>query len=300
MDRPKGWWPDAEFGRTMVAPIVLNFARKRVQLKLPGETESFRRLCAVIDQIQALKFGYSSDTETLQADADSHAQAFVTLYGTGSVRPKMHYGTVHTSPQIVRDECVLDTITNERDHKVPKAMAEQKQNLHGFERYVLIRTIASELQALEAFDERPHLLGREEWHQNLDCWAARGLFYDGMTVSTNDIVLTLDKDLVEVKACARFDAGFVVIGDELEIVSQQWGCVKAKRRVRLTMVSIAKISTPPPTEGGSRIDLHVSTDILHGSPLLAGGGVLSLAALGANHCQHRHQSCLLLARYDGR
>ena len=57
MDRPKGWWPDAEFGRTMVAPIVLNFVRKRVQLKLPGETESFRRLCDVIDQMQSSKLG---------------------------------------------------------------------------------------------------------------------------------------------------------------------------------------------------------------------------------------------------
>ena len=224
----------------MVSPIVLNFARERLALKAPGETESFRRLCTVIDQIQALKFGHSNDTALLQTDTDSHAESFVAMYGKARVRPKLHYGTIHTAPQLERDGCTLDTISNERDHKVPKSIALQKQSLQGFERFVLVRTIASELQALQDLDERPHLVGKQVWSDDFDGWVAHGMFFDGTSINTNDIVITSEGDLVEVKSCVRMDACFAVIGDEFKIISQHWNSVKANRQLKLTMVFLRK------------------------------------------------------------
>ena len=109
----EGWKSSAgEF--LMLYPIVLDWASTHVSKRLPGEIESFRRLCDVIDYIQALKHGIARDTGRLHALIEAHLRGHKLVYGNEHWTPKWH-ATLHLAGQIERDDgYVFDTIPDER------------------------------------------------------------------------------------------------------------------------------------------------------------------------------------------
>ena len=82
----EGWKSSAgEF--LMIYPIVLDWVSTHVSKRLPGEIESFRRLCAVIDYIQALKHGIAKDTGSLHVLIEAHLRSHRLVYGNDQWTP---------------------------------------------------------------------------------------------------------------------------------------------------------------------------------------------------------------------
>ena len=94
-----------------------------MERSLPGEVESFRRLCAVIDYIKDLKHGRASDAGRLHALIEAHLHQHKLVYGNVHWTPKWH-STLHLSGQVDRDGVVFDTVSNERDHQIPKSFGD--------------------------------------------------------------------------------------------------------------------------------------------------------------------------------
>ena len=68
------WVEERHVGVSGALPNIfgLDHKKKKVERSLPGEVESFRRLCAVLDYVQNLKHGRARDTGRLHALIEAH------------------------------------------------------------------------------------------------------------------------------------------------------------------------------------------------------------------------------------
>ena len=151
-------WRSSSSEFLMLAPVILDYAIRMLSDKIPEEIESFKRLCAVLDYIQALKHGHVKDVGKMNVLVKKHLDKSAEAYGSEHWTIKWHV-PLHLAKQFERDiltkadgekeVIVFDTMCNERDHKTPKGFGDLIQNLDEFEEYVLSRTIASQMEKLK-------------------------------------------------------------------------------------------------------------------------------------------------------
>ena len=216
-NRDAGCWKSGCSEFLCVAPIVLFIADRYVRKQLPGEVESFRRLCEVIDFIVALKIGFAADTAKLHALIEAHIEQHNLVYGNSAIVPKWH-DALHLADQYERDGFVFDTMCNERDHQNPKAFAEvMRGHKKAFERFVLCRSLAHQMKLLKAFSEHPCLLGPITWAADIGAHVARRLTFYGLHVAAGDFVVTEENEAVEVKLCGSSDGTLFLLGHACEV-----------------------------------------------------------------------------------
>ena len=213
-NKEAGAWKSGAGEFLCVAPVVLYFADKHFTARLPNEVASFRRLCKVIDYIIALKSGAVSDTKELRRLVHEHHYQHALVYGKSHFTPKWH-DSMHLPDQYEADGgVVFDTLCNERDHQNAKSFAELMRGRKlAFERYVLARSIAWQMKALEEFSELPSLVGPEMWVDELGAYLASRLKSEGVHVAVGDYVVTDQQDVVEVSACGRNGSRLFLLGD---------------------------------------------------------------------------------------
>ena len=211
-------WKSSSSEFLSVAPILLNWVSTHFGRSLPGEVESFRRLCAIIDYILALKYGRAADANHLGNLIETHFRQHLLVYGDGLIGVKWHRA-LHLSQQIAdMDGLVLDTFCNERDHQVPKGFADcYRGNLDQFEKYVLCRTLAYQRDALRNFNERPGLVGRCHWQDEFGAYIANMMYCKGLHVAVGDFVVTNRKEIVQVRVCGVSGDNLFLLGDACEV-----------------------------------------------------------------------------------
>ena len=196
-----------------IYPIFLDWISKKFERSLPGEVESFRRLCAVIDYIQDLKHGRASDAGRLHALIEAHLHQHKLVYGNAHWTPKWH-STLHLSGQVDRDGVVFDTVSNERDHQIPKSFGDIITNLDIFEEYVLTRSVANQVTELSNFQLSPGLEGETTWNSRLGAFTALSMSCKGLHIAVGDYVLSREGSIVEVQICGRKEDGnLFLLGD---------------------------------------------------------------------------------------
>ena len=184
-----------------IYPIVLDWVCRHTSTQLPGEVESFRRFCQVIDYIQGLKHQIHRDVHKLQRLVERHLRQHLRVYGNQHWTPKWH-ATLHLTEQIIRDGgIVLDTLANERDHQVPKSYGDIMKHLDYFEEYVLKRSLAHQINELNKVDERPSLVGTAIWCEDLGASAALNMSIEGVHIGVGDYVRTQAGDIIVVIMC---------------------------------------------------------------------------------------------------
>ena len=229
----KEGWKSSMSEFLYILPIILQFAQSNFGHSLPNEVESFRRLAEVIDYIQALKYGHvrRAKAGTLTKLQESHFEKHLETYGPGLVKPKWHSG-LHFDDQINRDGgIVLDTLTNERENKVPKAFGDAIQKIADFSRVVLARSLAHQINALKKLKEYPHLLGAPHWREEIHAWIPHSLDCGGLVIGTRDIIRNQDGEYVEILACGQTDRSLFILGDQFIVLEQSRTTARLQRLV---------------------------------------------------------------------
>ena len=220
----------------MIYPIVLDWVSTHVSEHLLGEIESFRRLCAVLDYIQALKHGIARDTGRLHALIEAHLDQHKRVYGNAHWTPKFH-ATLHLAGQIERDDgYVFDTITNERHHQTCKSFGDMIKNLDYFEEYVTSRSFANQLNELSIFQEYPRLEGNTVWSSELGAITSGKMNCNGMHIARGDFVLTREGAIVQVKLCGMTDGHLFLLGDQCQTKERTATSVVVLRQLSLYLI----------------------------------------------------------------
>ena len=232
-------WKSSSSELLSVAPILLNWASTHFGRSLPGEVESFRRLCAIMDYILALKYGSAEDTNHLGNLIEAHFRQHLLVYGDGLIGVKWHRA-LHLSQHIAdMDGLVLDTFCNERDHQVPMGFADcYRGNLDLFEKYVLCRTLAYQRDALRNFNERPGLVGRCHWQDEFGAYIANMMYCKGLHVAVGDFVVTNRKEIVQVRVCGVSGDNLFLLGDDCEVTHNRETSMEVARTKSLRLMWI--------------------------------------------------------------
>ena len=232
-------WKSSSSELLSVAPILLNWASTRFGRRFPAEVESFRRLCAIIDYILALKYGRAADTNHLLNLIEAHFRQHVHVYGDDLIGPKWHRA-LHLPKHIADMKgLVLDTFCNERDHQIPKGFGEcYKGHLNQFEKYVLCRTLAYQRDALRNFNERPGLVGECRWQEDIGAYIANRMRCKGLHVAVGDFVVTKMKEVVEVRACGLSGSNLFLLGDVCEVTHNRGTSLEVARMGSLRLMWI--------------------------------------------------------------
>ena len=219
-----------------ITPIILDWISRHMSNYMPGEVESFRRFCEVIDYIQGLKHQIHGDVPKLQKLIERHLHQHSLVYGKDHWGFKWH-SCLHLMRQIIRDKgIVLDTLANERDHQVAKSYCDIMKNINHFEEYVLKRSLAYQTNQLEKFDERPSLVGTAIWSEELGAYTTAKMSFEGVHIAVGDFVRTHSGDIVEVKLCGLADADLFLIGDVCEKLDRSEASFVVRRQLDLILV----------------------------------------------------------------
>ena len=203
---------------------------------LLGEIESFRRLCAVIDYIQALKHGIARDTGRLHALNEAHLHQHKLVYGNEHWTPKWH-ATLHLAEQVERDGgIVFDTIVSERAHQTCKSFGDTIKNLAYFEEYVLCRPLANQINELSILQGSPGLDGDTVWSSELGALTAAKMSCNGMHIHRGNFVLTREGAIVEVKVCGMTNGNLFLLGDACQTKERTATSLVVVRRLSLQLV----------------------------------------------------------------
>lgn len=201
----------------LVYPILHYFVGTHLSELLPDETQSFARLCSVLDCIVSMKRDSvtSSRLDLLRRSISEHFELHIRVYGDQYVTPKWH-DALHLPDQYRRDGCVYDTLCNERYHQCAKAFANNKRSYFAnFDRYLLCRSIASQTLRLQAFNELPQL-GKEVWCEDLQCYISGKLSYHGLHVELDDFVIGRG-EVIQVVACGRHGGTHCLYGHATQV-----------------------------------------------------------------------------------
>ena len=233
-------WKSSSSELLSVAPILLNWASTHFGSRLPNEVESFRRLCAIIDYILAMKYGRAADANHLANLIDAHFRQHVLVYGDGLIGPKWHRA-LHLPQQIASMKgLVLDTFCNERDHQIPKGFAEYyRGNLKSLEKYVLCRTLAYQRDSLQHFKERPCLVGECHWQEDFGAYVANGMHCKGLHVAVGDFVVTKTKEVVLVRVCGLGGRNLFILGDVYETTHDQKSSIEVTQTESLQLIWVS-------------------------------------------------------------
>ena len=236
-----GSWKSSASEMLTIAPIILDWICRNMNTQMPGEVESFRRFCEVIDYIQGLKRQIHRDVPKLQRLVERHLQQHWLVYGNDHWTPKWH-ATLHLQEQITRDKgIVLDTMANERDHQVAKSYGDIMKNLGFFDEHVLKRSLAYQINELEHFEERPSLVETAIWNEDLGATTASKMSIEGVHIAVGDFVRTPAGEVLEVKLCGLADDDLFLITDACEKRSEATaGSIDVRRKLDLTLVWVRR------------------------------------------------------------
>ena len=174
---------------------------------MTGKVLSLAKLC------EDLKHGRDNDTDKLQTLAEECLRVHELVYGSADWTPKWH-STLHLSGQVDRDGVVFDTVSNERDHQIPKSFGDIITNLVVFEEYVLTRSVANQVTELSNFQLSPGLEGETTWNSRLGAFTALSMSCKGLHIAVGDYVLSREGSIVEVQICGRKEDGnLFLLGD---------------------------------------------------------------------------------------
>jgi hypothetical protein len=236
-----GVWKTSAMELHLIAPVVLNFAHTHYRNVLPLEVECFRRFCAIVDHIVALKFGQTAhaDTDKLRALIKSHFELARRVYGEEIIIPKWHDG-LHIPDQIDRDGgIVLDTLLNERAHQVSKGFANNVSNPEDLEKYCLTRSISHQVTRARHLQIDGHLVGKSIWKEEFGAYVSAKLYCKGLQVGVGNFVTTFANEIVEVKSCGQCDLHLFLLGDACEVLARGASSVRVARRLSLRLIWIS-------------------------------------------------------------
>jgi hypothetical protein len=213
----------------LIYPLIRQFAVTVVR-RLGGlehEVNSLVAACDAIDLMMAIKRSQGiarPEIAALRQALQRHGELHKRAYGSDWTRPKNHYA-YHVPDQAERDGMLLDTFVLERKHQPIKASAQHIKNTQSFERSVLSRVLVSqERRVLEYSFGNTKMLGKVMTDQSLlgravvFSWRVRTT--GSVTVSSGDVVAT-NGTYLEVRACAKMDDQFFLVGNELQVLEKQ-------------------------------------------------------------------------------
>jgi hypothetical protein len=241
----KGGWKSGASEFLMIAPVVLHFldtVASRVTGELRAHIESFRKLCRVIDLIQAAKQGRVPDYGVIDVAIREGFVDYVDLYGNDDVIPKHHLQT-HLTRQFIRDGMILDTLPCERQHQIPKSFGSVVRNTSSYERSVLCRSLLNQLTAIKEFDERDGLRGQSVWVDAVEGHVSKELLCNGQHIHVNDVLL-LDGTPMMVKACGIRDRHMFLLclrGTLLTRISASSARWRLDDRLEVVWPSVARL-----------------------------------------------------------
>ena len=233
----EGGWKSSISEFLSIYPIVLDWVSRNAKDDLPGEVESFGKLCAVLDYIQEIKHGNASDTGKLHALIEEHMHAHKNVYGNEHWTPKWH-ATLHLAGQIERDDgYVFDTILNERAYHTAKCFGDIAKRLSCFEEYVLARSVANQIDELRKFNPFPSLEGETKWDSKLHAFTAGKMSLEGLHITRGDYVLTREGEVAQVQLCGLTDDGnLFLLGDVCHATERTATSVVVERRHELLLI----------------------------------------------------------------
>ena len=238
-----GWKSSAsEF--LLVCPVVLFWLECNAASTMANETASFRNLADVIDRIIAIKNGVSNDLRSLDKSIRCHLQSRNRLYGDDQMTSKCHTALAHLVSQIEDDGGkVIDTLPLERGHQVPKGYGTTIKRDDQWEKAVLVRVIAWQSRALQAFDETPGL-ECAKWSDEFGGHVGNALHYEGVSIGIRDFV-TIDGDVMQVALCGCYEDTLFILGTECAMIKTLSDrSVRVRLQDATTLVWMSKAVVP--------------------------------------------------------
>ena len=224
--RQEGYWKASISEFLVIAPVVLHYIQIH-RARHEAEIKSFRLLCRVLDIIRSMKQGRMNKVEEFERKVLEHFRGVLALYGEDILIPKNHTAAMHLARQYARDGMVFDTMVNERTHQVPKGVGSTIKNLRAFEKSVVTRMVANQIDTASHFDETNGLRGTSaKLGKHIEI--ARYLFYNGFRVMQNDLILTDSDQTCVVLACGQRDSHLFVLADVCEDI-RRLSCVALVR-----------------------------------------------------------------------
>lgn len=149
----------------------------------------------------------------MQAFMKAHKAA----YGATRLKPKHHYAMHNAVHRDAGSAPFLDCFVHERKHQVAKHQAEPVKNTRAFEASVLAGVLLEQTKQLDELRCRRGLVGPTSPSPELayamgvnEAMVAKSLRYDGLQVSTDDLVMVTGQAVV-VKACVSVAAGLFMV-----------------------------------------------------------------------------------------
>ena len=234
----KDGWKSSAGEFLLVVPVLAHWAEEHLMGMFPSEVESLIQFISIIDLIMAIKIGASDDLDELGRRQKLHFETHVRLYGADGIKPKWHK-SLHLVKQFRRDCLIVyDSLSNERQHQVAKAIGNMVDNIQSFEKTVLCRSLAHQITALKEFNECPCLLGKPMWKEELNAWVSNRIRVDGLHVGVGDIVATRDREVVEVKVCGQSGNHIFLLADACDVVAHRQMGVEVRRKLSLRLLWI--------------------------------------------------------------
>jgi len=221
----------------MLMPMLRHFVETVIRPtgQLGRESSSMLALCAVTDELQAIKRGGGSVAALTTAIRD-HMTLFGLAHGREAFKPKHHYA-LHLAAQIQRDEGLLDCFVLERKHQKIKAICQAIDNTRAFERSALPRVIQEQLRELSAPGwAQLGLRGRRLQCPSLaasqgasEAEVAPAVIGFGVTASAGDVVVAQQGQMYRVECAACVDGRLCLVARGLrhvrQVASKAWACL---------------------------------------------------------------------------
>ena len=231
----------------LVVPLLSHYVERRdIQSKLPLEVDSFKKLAKVVRLVARAKFGGVEPAELDQALLD-HGEAFKLAYDD-EVKPKFHYARKLTR-QLLRDLWLIDCFVLERKHSLLKEAARDTNNTRSFERTVMARTMALQMQELrsaqltDGFIEGNLCPALAALLGVLEAAVANSISLNGTRIYTGDIIV-VDGQPAQVKSCCTANVGgevelylllnYFTFVEQLTVMCGKW---KSRAGAQLRVVS---------------------------------------------------------------
>lgn len=161
----------------------------------------------------------------LKEASKAHAQLFSAAYPTEAVKAKNHWAH-HLGPQVMRDGLLLDCFVGERKNGTIKRQAADLKNTSAFERSLLMRVAAAQLNAMTSDSflcdqllspEKSAILAQR--YQVPSASISNSMQWDGIRLRKGDHVF-LDGMLHVVQCFALVGSNFAVVGYACQRLAQ--------------------------------------------------------------------------------
>jgi hypothetical protein len=214
-----------------IFPLINHFVETVVRPRCPDcmkdALASFLILCKIVSTHNRMKRVATAITrqscDSLKVMLSTHLQLFKRAHGAEQVRPK-HHLSQHLAEQIFARKLIIDCWPCERKHKTLKRIATNIDNTSDFERSLLSRVIAEQLQSTPSHSFADGLIGSRmdslqlaESLGAVSVTMAREVKLGMMRVSNEDIITSITTAL-QIVACLLVDARLCVLADSYKFL----------------------------------------------------------------------------------